>query len=251
MNRAAAMLLPGVFLAMGCQSESKPAPAASRQVYVKPDYRTETIGYSVQKRPIERIVFPGDPNRVVLIMAAIHGNEQAGVDIARGVFETLRADRALAHGKTVVILPIANPDGFANNSRLNANRVDLNRDFPARNFKPGPRARTPLTEPESAAIARQIQEFRPRLLVSIHSIDRKRQCNNYDGPAQSLAEAMSRENGYPAIADIGYPVPGSLGSWAGKELQIPMITLELPSGMNGADAWRTNRTAMLAALAMP
>lgn len=222
-----------------------------RQAFIKSAYRTEIIGHSVQNRPIERVVFAGDPNRTVLIMAAIHGNEQAGVEIARGLFELLKTDPQIAHGQTVVIIPIANPDGLANNTRLNANRVDLNRDFPAKNFKPGPRAKTPLTEPESVAIARQIQELRPRLLISIHSIDLNRQCNNYDGPAQAVAEAMSRENGFPAVADIGYPVPGSLGSWAGKELQIPMITLELPTGMSGAEAWRTNRMAMQAALAMP
>ena len=38
---------------------------------------------------------------------------------------------------------------------------------------------------------------------------------------------MAEANGYPMCQDIGYPTPGSLGSYAGKDLNIPVITLEL------------------------
>jgi protein MpaA len=73
-------------------------------------------------------------------------------------------------------------------------------------------------------------------------------CNNYDGPAQHIAELMSRYNGYAAKSNIGYPTPGSLGSWAGIDRQIPMITLELPRSLPGNKAWPNNRQAVLAAI---
>ena len=51
-------------------------------------------------------------------------------------------------------------------------------------------------------------------------------------------------NGYEAKDNIGYPTPGSLGSWAGIDRQIPMITLELPRKMGGEEAWEQNRQAL-------
>ena len=61
-------------------------------------------------------------------------------------------------------------------------------------------------------------------------------CVNYDGPAQEWAEAIAASCGWPARADIGYPTPGSLGSWLGIDRGLPVITLELPAGAYGAFA---------------
>jgi protein MpaA len=52
-------------------------------------------------------------------------------------------------------------------------------------------------------------------------------CINYDGPAETLAKEMAKLNKYPVKSYIGYETAGSLGTYAGKELQIPTITLEL------------------------
>jgi protein MpaA len=73
-------------------------------------------------------------------------------------------------------------------------------------------------------------------------------CNNYDGPAEPLARRMAAANGYPIRASIGYPTPGSLGSWAGIDRHIPIITLELPAAAAAARCWEANREALLAAV---
>ena len=52
---------------------------------------------------------------------------------------------------------------------------------------------------------------------------------------------MTSHNGYPTMASIGYPTPGSLGSWAGIDRGIPIITLELPARETGPAAWERNR----------
>lgn len=52
-------------------------------------------------------------------------------------------------------------------------------------------------------------------------------------------------NGYPVAATIGYPTPGSFGAWAGIELGIPVITLELPSHDSPKRCWEDNREALL------
>jgi protein MpaA len=57
---------------------------------------------------------------------------------------------------------------------------------------------------------------------------------NYDGPAAAWAGAVAAACGWPARGDIGYPTPGSLGSWLGVDRGLPVLTLELPPGPHAA-----------------
>ena len=50
---------------------------------------------------------------------------------------------------------------------------------------------------------------------------------NYDGPAESLARVVSNILGYPVESDIGYPTPGSFGTYCGVERNIPTLTIEV------------------------
>ena len=54
-------------------------------------------------------------------------------------------------------------------------------------------------------------------------------CVNYGGPGMQIAKAISSENGLPVCKGLGYPTPGSLGTYFGVERNIPVITLELSS----------------------
>ena len=49
------------------------------------------------------------------------------------------------------------------------------------------------------------------------------------GVAKSLklAEKISEITGYPVQKDIGYPTPGSFGTYSGVERDIPTITVEM------------------------
>lgn len=204
------------------------------------------VGRSVEGKPIEMIRFGTGPSPV-LVIAAIHGDEPTSKSVADRLIALL-AERPAAN---VAVIPCANPDGLEADRRTNAHRVDLNRNFPSANWKRshpgwnfgGPE---PLSEPESAVLLHVIETLRPRLIISIHSMDRP--CNNYDGPGEAIAEIMSRHNGYPVRATIGYPTPGSLGSWAGIDHHIPIITLELPRHEAGEAAWAANRDALIAVL---
>src|SRR5206468_6793659 len=149
-----------------------PAPPASQR---------SILGQSVQGRPIEMLVFPAAPDAIaaaaedddaqgsngdaapaaVLILAAVHGDETATAELTKQLCAMLDAeprDAAVADavaGKTVAIIPVANPDGFAANTRTNARGVDVNRNFPATNYRPSRRyGAQPASEPETQAILR-------------------------------------------------------------------------------------------------
>ena len=50
---------------------------------------------------------------------------------------------------------------------------------------------------------------------------------NYDGDAEWISQKISDIIKYPIEPSIGYPTPGSFGTWAGIEKGIPTVTLEL------------------------
>ena len=150
----------------------------------------------------------------------------------------------------VVLVPIVNPDGLSGGVRTNANGVDINRNFPTKNWKnkiglrkhfPG---KYPTSEPETKAVIKMIKQFNPDRIVSIHTPLR---IVNYDGPAQDLAIDIAMLTGYPVRKNIGYPTPGSLGNYAGNEKNIPTITLELPR-KSFQKIWEENREALLLSL---
>jgi murein peptide amidase A len=196
----------------------------------------EVIGRSSEGRPIRAGRFGGDnvaaaAPATLLVVAGVHGDEPSSVE---GV-----ADLALqvAGGKLHVpgpfwLIPALNPDGLFRGGKNSARDVDLNRNFPAQNFTaqhqpgyfPGP---APLSEPETQALAQLIARQSISRVVAVHA---PFACVNYDGPAADWALEVSRACGWPVKSDIGYPTPGSLGSWLGGDRGCPILTLELPPG---------------------
>jgi murein peptide amidase A len=259
-------LLLVALLLCGCVARRPISAGNSMQSPVEPEVaapvtiQKEVIGTSLLGRAIEIEYFRGPAvspfatTNTVLILGGVHGDEVGGIDCAVGLADLLRADpKLIPPGRTVAIMPVCNPDGYAKRTRSNSRGIDINRNFPAKNFRAGGGAafrggKEPASEPETQAILSAIAQLRPRLIVSIHSIRGGKKQNNYDGPAESAARLMSQHNGYPATANIGYPTPGSLGSYAGIDLQIPIVTLEVPREQPGAEAWNDNREALLAVL---
>ena len=184
--------------------------------------RFPEIGRSTLGRPIFAQRF-GGRGAPLLVMGGIHGDEPATVDLLVELCGQLRGE-APAEGVPFWLLPAANPDGLARNRKNSEHDVDLNRNFPARSFItahapgyfPGP---SPLSEPETQAIAALIAREPIRGAVAVHA---PFACVNYDGPAGPWAEAVAAACGWPARGDIGYPTPGSLGSWLGVDRGLPV-----------------------------
>ena len=88
---------------------------------------------------VHRSALHGRPNDVVLIFAGIHGNEPTTVYAAERLIELLEARRPLSRpDRASSSSPGINPDGYAARTRSNAAGVDLNRNFPAKNWKSDP-----------------------------------------------------------------------------------------------------------------
>jgi protein MpaA len=190
------------------------------------------IGRSIEGRPIPGARF-GGAGAPLVIVGGVHGDEPASVEaVVELVSRRHGATEPSAWPAPVWILPVLNPDGIARGSKNSARDVDLNRNFPARSFSsthapgyfPGS---APLSEPESRALAALVDQQPVRGVVAVHA---PFACINYDGPAAAWADAVAAASGWPARADIGYPTPGSLGSWLGLDRGLPTLTIELPAG---------------------
>ena len=206
-------------------------------------------GKSIENRPIVYSVL-GQGTDVIFILAAIHGNERAGIPLVYRLDRYLQQNPQLLEKRKVVLLPTANPDGVARNNRYNARGIDLNRNFATANRINSSRfGRRPLSEPETRVIEQLIRQYAPDRIVSIHQ---PLACIDYDGPSRALANRMARYCNLPP-KKIGAK-PGSLGSYAGVTLGIPTITLELPrtaDRFNSERLWQQYGPALVAAVAYP
>ena len=169
----------------------------------------KTVGQSVQGRPIEVARLGTGPNRT-LFFGVFHGDEPAGEPALRRLIEYLVKRPDELAGRSVLICPVLNPDGLAAGTRVNANQVDVNRNFPAANWSSegkgtrywgGPQAGS---EPETQVVMAILSSFQPLKIVTLHATLHN---VNYDGPAKELAQRMSALNGYVVEPDIGYPTP--------------------------------------------
>ncbi len=222
-------------------SPYSPTPAVPGQ------YRI--VGTSVQRLPILSFVLGQGPD-VTFILAAIHGNEPAGTPLVRRLGKYLQQQPHLMKGRRVVLLAVANPDGMAHSSRFNANGVDLNRNFPASNRVNNKQSgATAFSEPEARLVKQLIEQYSPDRIVSIHQ---PLACIDYDGPGTTLAVQMAQYCSLP-VKKLGAK-PGSLGSYAGVDLGIPVITFEMRQNDSGLDSdtlWKRYGKALIAAIVYP
>lgn len=208
------------------------------------------LGYSHEHRPIElHRLCQGSVD--LLVIAGVHGDEPEGYRLA-AQFTSSLLWKPLAGRASLWMIPQANPDGCVQAQRWNARGVDLNRNMPTQDWSP--EARSPRYTPgisagseiETHVLMDGIQRIDPRAIFSLHS--QSEPCVNFNGPCYTLAQVIAVCNGYPITDDIGYPTPGSLGTWAGQERQIPTITLELERGCSEEQLWMEHSVALLAGL---
>lgn len=194
---------------------------------------------TVQKRSVAIKEFPANPSRDglgrVLVIGGIHGDEYASTSIAFKWMQQLQKERdGRLHWR---FIPALNADGLLRkkSQRQNANGVDLNRNFPSADWNrlaldywtrkdyKNPRrypGKISASEPETQGLIAQINNFKPDIIVSIHA---PYHLLDYDGPSTA-----PQRIGDLHLHELGV-YPGSLGNYAGLDLKLPVVTLELPS----------------------
>lgn len=206
-------------------------------------------GSSVQGRPIRTLTL-GHGARRVLFIGGIHGDEQEGAYTTARLPDAFNNAR-LGESVTLTIVEDLNPDGRAASTRVNANGVDINRNFPASNFDPREPSsgQAALSQPESRLLVDLISDVMPELVIVVHSWSGK-QFVNYDGPAQLVADRFAEESGMPITPSTDFaPTPGSLGSFVGRDRGIPVMTIELLKGSDPKLDWERINSALLNAIA--
>ncbi|MBL0728990.1 M14 family zinc carboxypeptidase [Piscinibacter sp. HJYY11] len=224
--------LPGVSRHLCEQAQLQPSGARSvrgvplylRDVSVRGDEATPWVG------PAPR------PPRRVLVVGGIHGDELSSASL---VFHWIGHAAAAPAGLDWRFVPALNPDGLMlpKPTRVNANKVDLNRNFPTprwaqeapvyweKRTRRDPRrypGRAAISEPESRFLVETITEWKPDLIVSVHA---PYGVLDYDGPREPPQRLGRLE-----LERVGI-FPGSLGHYGGVHKGVPVVTIELPNAL--------------------
>jgi len=182
----------------------------------------------------QRDVVAPEPRWRVLVVGAIHGDEMSSASLALHWIQQALEQPSDTHWR---FIPVLNPDGLLRrpSQRMNANGVDLNRNFPTPNWSeeskiyweqrtrkdprrwPGP---SPLSESESSYLYDEMQRFQPHLIVSIHA---PYGVLDFDGPSVPPARL-----GRLFLDQVGV-FPGSLGHYGSVHKGMPVVTIELPN----------------------
>lgn len=123
------------------------------------DFKIENQGVSAQGQAIKSVRIGCGTTRV-LMWSQMHGNEATTTKAVADLLCFLNSNEVMAQAIksqfTLLILPILNPDGAENYTRINANGVDLNRDS------------LNLTQPESRCLREVFDQFEPHYAFNLH-----------------------------------------------------------------------------------
>ncbi|MFD0862165.1 M14 metallopeptidase family protein [Sungkyunkwania multivorans] len=124
-----------------------------------PVFKVERVGSSVRKNPIHMVTI-GTGSKSILMWSQMHGNESTTTKALLDMFKYLQRDddsiRELLSNCTLYVIPILNPDGATDYTRVNANEVDLNRDA------------SMLSQPESKVLRSVFEQVHPEFCFNLH-----------------------------------------------------------------------------------
>jgi murein peptide amidase A len=204
-----------------------------RYFSVTPSWKKTALGTAIplySSLPLEDL----RASQPILLMGGIHGDEPEGVELAEKTLQWLKTQTVDSVAPWILI-PCLNVDGFAKNTRVNGRGVDLNRNYPAKNWSanfekdryfPG---KEPASEPEIQGVVELIKTFNPRLIIHCHSWEPCVVCTGKRGWKDG--ERLAASCGYQLQEDIGYPTTGSLSQYGWHDHQIPVICIEERDGV--------------------
>lgn len=234
----------GITIAKGLLSKyDVPATDGWKHAYRTSCYTASTIGYSVRGRPITAYHF-GNGGEAILFVGGIHGSEASSSLILEDLIDDLNTRaRSIPSHRQVVVVPTLNPDGYASSARNNARNVNLNRNFATSDWTkdlqdtngavPGGGGESPMSEPETKAIAALSGQLMLRFVLSYHAVGSV-VIGNLAGDSAARASTYASQVGYSVgtgrDAEIfDYAITGTYDDWLAQQLGVPSMIVELGS----------------------
>jgi hypothetical protein len=178
----------------------------------------------------------GDPSpqaQIIALIGGMHGGYEANTVLLMQLLIAHFTENLtmIPDGIALMIIPNANPDGYAlgsgENGRFNGRGVDLNRNWACGwsreafwRDQPVSSGSAPFSEPETAAISALLQTTQPVIALFYHSAAGGIFAGRCDPSVRGVdSEIMSAVYGQAAGYTFGqafsaYPVTGTAASWA-------------------------------------
>lgn len=209
--------------------------------------QSNVIGLSHGGRPIDVYTF-GNGEREYLIVAGIHGGYEGNtIGLANELIRyVIDHPEVVPEDVTLYIIRNMNPDGEARDSgvdgRVNNRSVDLNRNFPSRNWladwdRDGCWVWRPTTggdyggsEPETRAVMSFISTHDVDAVISYHSaaLGVFPGGDPWEPDSIRLARALAKATGYPyPPLETGCEYTGTLADWAVENGVGAAVDMEL------------------------
>jgi murein peptide amidase A len=206
-------------------------------------YHKESIGTSSDGRPITAYRAGERGKPVVVVVATMHGEENFGQYVARGLLEGRKIK-----GVDLWVVPVLNPDGLVRDRRWVKGSIDLNRNFPHRWISRAHSGPSAASVKETRVIMKFLDRTKPKYLVSWHQpllgVD------SYGVKDRKLMHRLSQGLDLPIrYLDCRGSCHGTMTGWYNSRHRGAAITVEYGHGARSLRTMKVrDANAVLAAI---